>query len=543
MKRIICPFIAVLLLLLTAFPVFADGAGPAFTSYTVRCPKDITLYESDWENETMKKINTIPAGTMLDVNHEFETNGVLYGSVQYDDVYGYIRISDVQLNLNSFRAEQGDVLDKGGQVKVIAKNGVKMYAGPNDKYPLVTTVPKNVVLTYNIGNERYDTSWAYVTYRGQSGWIAMYEFDMKDGVVNLPDEKDVNEIWVLEDGVHIYKELKVDNYVSEGESTEYLDLDSDTAEPSRVVGTAKKGEKYTYKFFQRDYNRTWYYISNGLRSGWILDGIEYANKKAVAHIENDYSDEYYMPMHPFSLKLYDSPKGKKATTVNVSAGQKLSPEFEYSVNENDGYYTRIYLTVNGQSGWCDDHALWENVAAKTNSIYNEAVKKNTRPTEIGAEGGTPFYTDDTRTKQAGVLPQGKKAVVQYEHWDYTDEGTDESINLYYIEYGGKAGWADEDTFFQEVYDEDEEFLEEETLEEETWEEPWQEEIWAEETYDSEADASFETNESAPAAGMSPTQIVLLCVGGAVVLALTAGVTFLLIRRKRKAGQTNENPHA
>ena len=63
------------------------------------------------------------------------------------------------------------------------------------------------------------------------------------------------------------------------------------------------------------------------------------------------------------------------------------------------------------------------------------------------------------------------------------------------------------------------------------------------TYDSEADASFETNESAPAAGMSPTQIVLLCVGGAVVLALTAGVTLLLIRRKRKAGQTNENPHA
>lgn len=528
--------------LLLAVPAFADGRGPAFTSYDVVCPKETLYYQENWDKDgVMEKKGAVPAGTVLTVSYEYERDGVMYGNVQIgqdeDADWGFIRLSEVQMKNEEYLPENAQKLSRPHSVRVIGRGGIPMYAGPNKKFEKVATVPRGTKLTYNYGNDEEDDyrTWAYVTYLGRSGWIYVYASDTKNGVAELPDT-DKAEIWVLEDGVQMFDGISFGNI--ESEISDNLDgeyIKELHEEPDRVVGTLEKGKKYSYRYSHGQDFGVWYYVTAGLRTGWVFmsHGI---SRIAVTTAEVDQGQ--YMAFKAFKLKLREAPdENANGTTVNVPKNTVLRSE--YTANQYESYY---YATIQGQSGWYSQEDAYKGCAYKLYDYYHGYDNKNDSSTPA------PIYSDIvTQQKQVGKIPAGSLFKPLY-YGDYEVKiGEDEGdwVYFYYVRYNDVTGWVLEEDLREPFVEEETTEPEEEEDEYEEWEEEetWDEEEWVEDEadeWDEDSTIDFTPDSLLQQRQRSPLQIVLICVGGAVVLALTAAVTLLLVRRKRKAKSAPED---
>ena len=541
MKKIAALVFALCMTLLLSIPAFADGKGPAFTSYEIVCEKDTPYYRENWENDgAMEKIGVFPAGRTLTVNYEYETDGVLYGQInisknEEEYEFAFVRLSDVKLKNETYRPKADEKLAYPRSVHVIAKGGVPLYAGPNEKYAIVTQIPRGAELTYAYGNdeEDYFRTWGYVTYHGQNGWINVHVNGKDNGLAELPDESEDPKIWVMEDGVQMYEGYSFGNiedtlgdYVSDEERSELH------AEPDRVITTLEEGKKYTYRYRKTfRYYGTWYYVTAGLRRGWVFVNSE-SSDVAVNRSKN--SKDGFIAYTKFDLKMREEPSMESAgMTLHITRDTVFDPDFKLYTEDNVYYYG----TVQGVSGWYADEEVRENSAYQLSETdfghgyFNQIYNKKT----------APIYNDPvTREKTVGKVPSGKQFdALYYGGYDLNepDENGYDRKNFYYIRYNGVNGWimendvessgAEGDAAVPETEPESEIEL---TLPEKTTNFLKQNETTEAET----TEAGEISNGYTAHNGLSPRQIVFVCIGGAAVLALTAVVTLLLIRRRRKA---------
>ena len=544
MKKITALFCAVCMALLLSVPAFADGRGPAFTEYEVVCTKDTTYYEENWDADTMEKAGTFPAGTTLTVTYEYEQKDTLYGNVVIhsgeETEWVYIRLSDVQIKNKTYLPKKSEKLPHAYSVQVIGKGGIPMYAGPNQKYDVVKTIPHGAKLTYEYGNDtdEYFCTWVYVTHMGKSGWIYVYPSDTKNGVAQLPADGEKAEVWALKDGVSVYSGISYGNI----DEALLVDFDPDYVEglqeePDRVIGTLKSGQKYTYRYkHESEFGVCWYYVTVGLRSGWVYGSND--TSALATSVSGDAEDKYLL-YKPAKVQLYTS-VNSTADPVTVSIARNTPMNPEYMVYADGHYY---YETIQGKTGWYNYSDISEccvhKVDAEEVSEYYSEKNENTKP--------APIYDDIlSKDKTIGSIPVGGSFKLLYVGGYETgneDEDNWEWNDIYYVRCGSVTGWVEtadvEDPDVDASYDEEEALTENvsQPQDEEVWED---DEALAEEEMDEAEDKEDafveDTNDAAPArSGMSAWQIVLVCVCGGAVLALTAAVTLLLIRRKRKNG--------
>lgn len=552
MKKAVSLVLALCLALLLAVPAFADGRGPTFTSYDVVCTKETPYYQENWDDDddvedgVMEKKGAFPAGTKLTVDYEYDKDGVLYGSVRVGDddedvEWFYIRLSDVKLQNDVYLPQNEQKLPEPRSVRVIEKGGVPLYAGPNKQYDVVSNIPRGTKLTYEYSNDEDDAyrTWAYVSYFGKEGWIYVYRSDTKNGVAELPDKDEKTEIWVLADDVKLYDGISFGNIEDEFDS-EYWNEDYIKGlheEPDRVIGTLEKGKKYPCKYSHGSDFGEWYYVTAGLRSGWAFASN---GDSRVAATPNQKKNDLFLTYRAGKLNLRPTPDENAAgTAVSVAKDVTLDPEYEIFTDDGTFYYD----TIDGQSGWFSLADAGEFAAYKWNAYEDGRDLEDTNESEQPA----PIYGDVMRKdKTVGKVPVGGTVTLLY-RGDYEtkiDEENSEYVWFYYVDYKGVNGWVFGDDLYRSYAENaPEEDERDDSLDDEVWEGDgyWDgmetdtdaqntpEEETAEETQ-----AAAETAVSVSHSSLSPLQIVLICVGGAAVLALTAAVTLTLIRRKRKA---------
>lgn len=536
MKRWITLLFAAWMLLTLTVPAFADGRGPAFTSYTVVCDRETPYYEEDWDDNdspVMEKAGTVPAGTKLKVENEYETGGVLYGSVRLstdedDYKYFFIRLTDVEFNNDRYSPKQEEKLLRTYSVYVTAKNGITLYAGPNEQYEPIAQIPHGTTLTYEYGNDpdTYFRTWAYVTYRNQNGWIYVYANDMQNGVAEIPGDDEEPMLWVLQGSVPVYSGTsyanirdKLDEYETEFASQEELQQKAD-----RIIGKLEAENKYPYLYRHRiGFNAAWYCVRLGLRTGWVFLGSEGG---AVAVNTANYTDST-MTFKTTPITLWNNPiTQSEKTQFNLPKETVLKPT--YSLQADDGNY--YYLTVQGHTGWCNSAGFFDEKAQNTNAFdfgSDYAVNRSGK--------SAPIYSDIMqKDKVLGTIPAGARFTSLY-HGDYAVENPDDETfdyyNFDYVRYQGVSGWVDAKDF--EAPDTQEPIAEPETEAQETETTQAQAEETQPETEPETAEETEPADTTAePIRGLAASQIVLLCVGGAVILTLTAVVTLVLIRRRR-----------
>ncbi|MBQ7542401.1 MAG: hypothetical protein IJT44_08955 [Clostridia bacterium] len=540
MKRILAAVFVICMMLAIRVPAFADGRGPAFTSYDVVCSKATTYYVRDWDNDgAWKKGGTVPAGASLTVRYEYEQDGVMYGVVQLtEDEWAYFRLSDLDVKDDAYLPSNDEKLPEPRTVRVIAKSGVPMYAGPNKKFSKTMTIPRGAKLTYSYGNDSSDyfRSWAYVTYLGRSGWIYVYATDMENGVAEVPPADEKAEIWVMDDGVKMFDGTSFGNIEDEFSDEWGKELKKERHAPAdRVVGTLEKGKRYTYRYFHEYDLGTWYYVVAGLRSGWVFQK-DYDSRVASPEI---YGNGGYFSFKTIRLKLRETPDEKSdSVSVTIEKNTALNPEFVFHSNDEIYYYE----TIGGRSGWYTHEEIGTSTARTISPYYYEE-------SGLGAgnerDEAAPIYDDILKKgKPIGHVPAGSYFDTLYVG-DYrrTVDDVTEWTMFYYVQYDGVSGWVDVDDirrpYEEEEAEEEEDLLEEDVSEEET-------DVWEDETFEDEAlddeyefeDEAYEpepyVSDALPSGGLSPIQIVLCSIGGAAALALTAAVTLLLIRRRREA---------
>ena len=525
--------LALCMALLLSVPAFADGRGPAFTSYDVVCTKDTPYYREDWERDgVMEKEGTFPAGTTLTVEYEYEKDGVLYGDVQVgegeDMEWMYILLSDVEMKNDIYLPENAQKLSRAHTVRVIAREGISMYTGPNTRYEKLSTIPRGTKLTYSYGNDEddYYRTWAYVNFLGKSGWIYVYAPDTQNGVAELPAEDVKAEIWVLEDGVQLYSGLSFGNMENELDSDWGEDVIAERhEEPDRVLGTLDKGKTYTYRYSHKQDYGTWYYVASGLRAGWVFMSDDNSRIAAAATGEDR---ERYMTYKTFDLKLHEAPR-KNADGASVRIPKNTVLQADYVAHRD--YEPFYYMTVQGQSGWFSSEEAGKACAYKTYNTYEGYLEKN-RNNQPAA-----IYSDITaQDKTVGSIPAGGRFTPLY-YGDYEtqiDEENSEWTFFYYVRCNDVTGWVIEKDLWNPDDEQYEDEPEEETEDYTEWaeDETPEETEWVEDAAEEEDDVY--TGAPVPQSSLSPLQIVLVCVGAAVVLALTAAVTLALIRRKRSS---------
>ena len=538
MKKLFVLILAVCLAMLTTVPAFADGRGPAFTNYDVVCTGDTPYFCENWDKDgVMEKKGSFPSGTVLTVDYEYEKDGIVYGDVRIgsedDWDWVYIRLSDVDLKEDTYLPENAQKLSRERTVRVIERGGIPLYSGPNKKYSKIMTIPRGTKLTYNYGNDEddYYRTWAYVKYLNKSGWIYVYVNDTKNGLGQLPYPGEEAKIWVLTDDVKLYSGMSFGNIEDEFDddwiTPEYKQELHE--EPDRVTGTLEKGKQYKYQYKHSDDYGTWYYVTAGLRAGWAFQSDE--NGRFAVTVPDDEQD-YYMSYKALRLKLYDTPNKKSgAVTVTVPKNTVLHPEYMTNVAGESFFYE----TIDGKSGWYSRENAWDACAYRIDSGREYYLTSNR------SDQAAPIYSDIMqRGKPIGKVPAGSLFTPLYSGGYSVGDPEDDSYEWFdflYIRYNDVTGWVLDDDMYspdedaEEPAEETEEYTEDEWIEEEETYEP---DYDYEDEYDEEDISVVDVAPAPVQSGNGAMRIVLTCVAAAVVLALTAIVTLLLIRRKRGA---------
>ena len=445
MKKLFAILAAAVIFMTVAIPAFADMDSPMFTAYEAYVVKEggTPLYRFDWDYETdittVEETDTvIPKGEKVTVTGEYLCNGAYYGNVDYNDKYGYVLLTDVSNEQPKYGSENAHKLEEPETVVVINPDGVYLRSGPSMTYDVVSKkIEFGTVLTYELVNDDYFHSWAYITYNGESGWLYTVQYGF-DNVYNCAS---------------LVSETKGDDYYATGKVMtidDGLQLTETPDESSKKISDKiPAGTALTYEwFFEFAKSVAVYTEYNGVK-GWLIADEAW---DTTAAIETD--REAIVISSEEKTYLYDSPNGKK-TDNYVLNGDILQysyiatkPDYE---TEDDFSFTDWYMvTANGKTGWissADDGVLISYIDVHPEGtaylfeempVYSEAGKTTDKPV---------FYVP----ADAEVL-----CIKSFEIYDYDNDNDNDNVtkdeSWYYIDFNGKTGWICDDRLIDSYAD-------------------------------------------------------------------------------------------
>ena len=537
MKRIISIIIAVLTMLTAFVPAFADGGGPVYVSFeaVVTDRLGAAVYDPNWDfgsNAVMVITGErVPYDAVCEITGEYSVGGEQYYYVVYEEkeIYGYVKESDVKNVSDSVSYTKDDKLDQPINIMVLEDTYLrKGYSKMFDTVGNVIKAGTKLTINYMVG-DLYFTSWGYVSYNGTEGWIDLRTNEEDCPVAfSVSDKNNIpSEIYVVEDEVKL---------------TLNPEYDESEKENAFVSGTIPKGTKLTPKFYKRDYFRFYFYTEYEGIKGWLTyaDDIfgdeKWDNKIAIKRTEE------FVVMAK-NIPVYEECGNESSNVLGVVKKNTIIQTYFTYANRRflngdpvDGYVDWYAVKINGKQGWIPV----EDYGTELFYAYNVPKLRVTKSTAIIYENG------DLNSRQKGVIPIGKEVL------SFASDDT-----YRFVDYNGIRGWVnykafedyDYDIHWKVSYDEyfDGKYTPEYLYELRTGEKPMtdiatepettvEKETEVESVQTTQAETTEETvtekAEEAKSASMTPVQITFSCIAGALILAATAAVSIVFIKKKK-----------
>ncbi len=615
MKKLFAIFAAAVIFMTAAIPAFADMDSPMFTAYEAYVVKEdgtpLCSFEWDYETDitTIEETDTvIPKGEKVTVTGEYLCNGAYYGNVNYNDKYGYVLLTDVSNEQPKYGSENAHKLEKPETVVVINPDGVYLRSGPSMTYDVVSKkIEFGTVLTYELVNDEYFHSWAYITYNGESGWLytVQYGFDNVYNCASLISQNDddyndfTGKLLTIADGLQLTEtpdesskkvsdkipaktELTFEWFFEFAKSiavyteyngvkgwlvaNEYWDTSAATENIKESIVFSSEEKIYLYDFpdgektenyvcngdvLQCNYSATkndyededeysftdWYMVTANGKTGWIApNGDDISMSYIDVHSDGTAYIFEDMPAYSEAEKITDKPAfvvPADAEVLCIKSFSRYNHDNDTdNVTKDESWY---YIDFNGKTGWiCNDKLIDTYADSRLSAdIYDWK--------EIRYVTSANIY--ETYSNTSGIVGQISEDTAVRRIYSYSvgmeDENPDDGFGYDYVEYNGIKGWIDKKNSHDEygyarILENREEYS---ALSEEEFDVKFREqidklneELTEPETTEPESTETHKPEESTA----SPKTLIIGCVAGGAVLALTAFVVILLINKKKKS---------
>ena len=152
-------------------------------------------------------------------------------------------------------------VEYGGSFRVVVE-GLKMYQGPDESYPMIAILPETTELR-ELGYQNDNNEWIYTEYKGHNGWIRIVNEDGNETIYF--------EVYADKPVIYLYPEretdVRVELELTESElSTTYPKYENGwdvTAYPDGTLLNKADGSHHRYLFWDSKNCRTRYDLSKG----------------------------------------------------------------------------------------------------------------------------------------------------------------------------------------------------------------------------------------------------------------------------------------
>ncbi len=539
MKKIISVVLAVLTMLTACVPAFADVAAPILvkTDAVITNPLGAQVYSDessivgDWKiTATMDRV---PYDTKISVTGEFMFNGELYFNFNTEDKKhrGIIKGKDAASLEESVPASNGYKPD--APMKVFVFKETHFYKGNSHAFDTVgEKIKAGTVLNieYLIG-DKYSMQWGYARHNGNEGWINLYSnLDESPVAFYLEEKSNYNGYLVVAaDGVKL-----LDSPVNPEKN----------ADVNYVSGVIPVGTKLEYEFYKNVLGGMLVYTEfNGVK-GWLCYYLNDTSENKIA-----IGKDSLILVNQDNVPVYSAIMDKSSKVMK-------------KLNKNELLHSTLFLRDNvpfdenwAEKSWCGvqfgEKIGWIEIESAKTSLFQGSPEGF-----LADSGNIKVYKDSS--KSSGVLttiPSG----------DYAVRIWLDRNNMGLVDYNGKVGWVDYEDFtgFDRIEFTIDEYCSgkltsdyirfvitgekppvakttkapattaqpETTAAEQETEDivtttvvTTQAEITTEETLTEETTVA---NDS-----MTPGQITVMCIAGAMILAVTAAVSIVFIKKKK-----------
>ena len=193
MKKTIKILLLVLACVSFSLTVFADESPSRYVDCTVTNPNGAALYYdagngNEIETATIPYKTTVSVRAYYDIRNELPCpifdklidSGIIsendrIGEVTYNDIRGYINVSDVTVEESGFSLNDAVKTENPQTYIITCEKGIPMFTGPSPLYEITGQIPDGteITLTYTDRGEENNSAdtFYYTEYNGQGGWI------------------------------------------------------------------------------------------------------------------------------------------------------------------------------------------------------------------------------------------------------------------------------------------------------------------------------------------------------------------------------------
>ena len=320
----------------------------------------------------------------------------------------FITIFMLILNINYEVKADGEAPSSAGY-KVVVKNkkGTSLYADGKK----VTTIPyKGVAYVVYEGYDDNNKKILYVTYKTyDAGWNSYY-VKAEDVLPKDYNLKDANKLEEPQEAIILNKNGGI---LREGPSEVYEKL-------SKTIPT---GTTITYQYIDNGYG-LWAYVEYEDIKGWLYTH-SYANDSSLEPGYVVDKRESYIELLTIgkNAKLYSTIYTKKNEIIEtISINTKLDCKYEY--------VSSCYVKYNGHFGW---------VNFDENFVYRDDYNNKDKLLIIY---DTPLYKDSNFKNKHSITISSNTFLSDFYHKEYGDEPG--FMAPYYLKYKNQYGWLKED---------------------------------------------------------------------------------------------------
>lgn len=522
-NKLIALLLAVLLCLSIPTVAFADGEGPHFSDLagTVEKEGGIPLYqyqndeeEDEWELKPSGI--TIPQGTELTLTGEFDEDGVLYYWLEYQEEFGYVREGDVHLELTEVAPADENAYASPRHYVVVAPEGVQVHKGPGKSYDVVKTLPKGKEITVTHADDLSPDD-------GYSIWD--YTPDAR-GWVQTGSDRDEEPAFAQSVKYRESSQTPLGTAKTTGEAPIYATiLDAMAEEEKAPLTTVPAGEALTFELYYGSYANVTYQGKTGWMPLWYnveapVDGYLMTTEAKPLYKETSVDAPAGKMTEVYQILPYDL-EVRKSSVEGVKPGDS---EFY-----NAPYDTWYRVTVDGAQYW-----------ARFNSETDpETVVFHAGRTCSVAETSNLllFAKPDSSSERIGKILGEEQLIELFDYYITENEAPDlpeKERDWHYVVCGDQRGWTYYD--YDEVLELNDDYIYSLAS---FLENPAENEAADRTTPAATTPAGDATTAAQKADGdgvavkAPPRTIILGCVAAAVILALVAGVSVALVKKRKQ----------
>lgn len=474
-----------LLICLFVFPllVHADVGMPEIKPYDVVVTKVDGIKLEDSYSKTSV---VIPFDTKITVNMEYynSEDKKYYGYVEYEGVSGEIDLSEVKVANEKVDLKKYDKLDEPRKVYTI--HDIEMYKGPSQLYGKVDggNIPKGSTISY----EYYDEVWALVNYEGKEGWIVRYPYgnlysNLQSSIANFAP-KDKNTVMFIDDVNSLY-----------------VDPTSEEKIPVRIPKGAVVEYEYSYDSIKSEY----LYIDYDGTKGWLYISYSMGPYTSAGVVESQCETGMVMSDDVYIYSEVDELSSK--TNKKIPKGTELNIKYSYEKGEAAWYYASY-----------EGKEVWIAVGSSYQDDYKESIVNNYgRVVTYKAKDDVDVYEyPEKDAKKVSSIKKGTEAKSYYSYTNYELNSRDEYASWYYVKSDDVSGWV-LISKFEYVSASDECSVANTRVT----------------TTEDEDNEDEDDVEKSGVKKLTPAQMAIVGVSGAVVLALVVIVVIAIVNKKKK----------